>query len=170
MRKKIKVEIHLNSRHLLYDIDNVAHVIGGVLGDEDVTPKYRSDVQATNEAGNKDIILRALDNSFNSLVSGLTAYTKEDTVEDVSLSNVPVEKSEYILNLAVPQEVSRPNLDGAMTASHNYMVYCALSEWFTKVKKDEASIYMAKATTELENVKSFLSKRTKPIRLRQSPF
>ena len=170
MRKRTKITITLKKKELLYDIDNIAYTTGDILGDADTTPKYRSDIQSTGEPWGRSIIIRALDRAFYHLVAKLTAYTKSDTREDPDMTDDPQDLENYALALYVPQEVSAPNIDGVACAAHNYLVYSVLCDWFEKLKKDERDLYRFKSDEELDLIKHYLTLRTKPMRLRQSPF
>lgn len=170
MRERTKITVTLKKKELLYDIDNIAYITGDILGDADTTPKYRSDVQATREAWGRNMIERSLDRAFYHLIARLTAYTKSDVDEEKSITDEPVNKEEYVLHLYVPEEVSEENIAGVACAAHNYLVYSALCDWFEKLKKDERDLYLFKLKEEMDMIKHYLTLRTKPMRLRQSPF
>lgn len=170
MRERTKITVTLKKKELLYDIDNIAYITGDILGDADTTPKYRSDIQSTREPWGKSIIIRALDRAFYHLRAKLTAYTKSDTREDMDVTDAPKDLENYVLTLYVPQEVSESNIDGVACAAHNYLVYSALCDWFEKLKKDERDLYLFKLKEEMDLIKHYLTLRTKPMRLRQSPF
>mgnify|MGYP007046420800 CR=1 FL=1 len=170
MRERTKITVTLKKKELLYDIDNIAYITGDILGDADTTPKYRSDIQSTREPWGKSIIIRALDRAFYHLRAKLTAYTKSDTREDMDVTDDPKDLENYVLTLYVPQEVSESNIDGVACAAHNYLVYSALCDWFEKLKKDERDLYLFKLKEEMDLIKHYLTLRTKPMRLRQSPF
>lgn len=162
------IEVSLYRKALVYDAENIAFIIGDNMqgGDE----KEKSGVMDVGQDGNIDRVTRVLNKSFNELVYALTAYTKEDTMEDCVVDNLFTEPEVYVLKLSVPVAFSKPNMEAVKTAAHEYLVCMSLFDWFTITKKDEAQGYYDRAQMELVKLKGYLEARTKMTRRRLSTF
>lgn len=160
--------ITLKRKDLLYDIGNVAYITGDLMEAGDA--KAQSGVQDVVNEGNVDVVTRMLDKSFNELVHNLTAYTAEETKEDISLDTAFAVVEEYTLLLKVPENFSKPNARASATAAHSYLVNMVLYEWFSVTKKDEAGLYKEKAEEELKKIRRYLNARVRPVRRRMHPW
>lgn len=163
----MEITVRLKSSELLYDIGNIAFITGDIMLQD---AKLQSVVQDVVNDGNVDKVTRSLSRIFNELVSSLTAYTKKDLVENIVVSNDLTAPENYEMVLVAPDTFSLPNANSVVTAAHDYMVNMALSDWFSITKKDEAQMYLDKATIELSKIKSYMIKRTRRMRRRGSPF
>ena len=166
------INITLNRADLIYDISNVAYIVGDLIED----PIYKGSVKDVAVNGNVDRITRIMDKSYNELIVGLSAYNKVslivsgDVIETISSDNAFKETPSYVLSLNMPLDFNKNIVSPITAACHEYMVCMSLFEWLSITKKDEAELYRIKAIEELNKVKGYLSIRVGITKRKMFPF
>lgn len=166
------INITLNRADLIYDISNVAYIVGDLIED----PVYKGAVKDVAVDGNIDRVTRIMDKSYNELVVGLSAYNKavlntvDGITETITSDNSFKEESSYVLSINMPADFNKNVVNAITAACHEYMVCMSLFEWFSITKKDEAELYRIKAIEELNKVKGYLSIRVGITKRKMFPF
>lgn len=166
------INITLNRADLIYDISNVAYIVGDLIED----PIYKGSVKDVAVNGNVDRITRIMDKSYNELSVKLSGYNKillsevNGVTEEISSDNAFKETPSYVLSFNMPVDFNKSVVNAITTSCHEYMVCMSLFEWFSITKKDEAELYRIKAIEELNKVKGYLSIRVGITKRKMFPF
>lgn len=137
---------------LLYDIKNYAYVEGDVMGEEKQHAQHV--LVEIGEEGNVDRVSRILAVVHTAVIEMLYPWTKQETIEE-EIDNCLCAPDEYVVELHVPDSVSRTTMHLLSRLIHEYMVYRVLADWLSITNPDAAVNWAAKAdATEGEITKA----------------
>lgn len=156
---------------LLYDIGEYAFVEGDVMPVKDEHERHQ--VIDVTQDGNVNLVTRILNLAHTEVVELLYPYTKEEIKDGERLDDVPEEQDEYIIEMTVPETVSRKSLLHLRNLIHDYMVARVLHEWMgiTNVINPHSKLnWEEKIESIREKIRRALKWRVKPIRLSMHPF
>ena len=143
---------------LLYDIKNYAFVEADVMGEE---KQHAQHVLAEiGEEGNVDRVSRILAVVHTAVIEMLFPYTKAEPIEE-EIDNCLHAPEEYVVELNVPNTMSRTTLHHLSKLIHEFMVYCVLADWLSITNPQAAANWSAKAEAikeEIEKVKNLRRK------------
>lgn len=145
---KRPVRLKFLRSQLLYDIKNYAYVEADVMGEE---KQHAQHVLAEiGEDGNIDRVSRILSVVHASVIELLYPYTKQEPIEE-EIDNCLFAPDAYMIELNVPDTMSRTTMHLLSRLIHEYMVYRVLADWLSITNPDAAANWMAKAdATESE--------------------
>ena len=119
-------------------------------------------MQANDDDENANQIMRSIGNAFANLKTKLSEYINESgtSTNDKQLSST----GNLTLSLNMPPNYNNASNDTISTALHQYLVNCAIGDWFTITNKNDASDYITLAAANLEQLREALNKRMRPTR------
>lgn len=168
MKKPRQVDITLYRNSLLYDISNIAYIVGDSIPDLD--DKVRSAITDICEEGNIDRITRIMNRAYNDLLNLLYAYTKERVLEENRVDNLFSEPVEYKIRMMVPEDFSKTTVSALSECLHEYIVNIVIADWLSITKKDEMSTWQEKADIVLGRAKNIINDRVGAIKRKLSVF
>ena len=152
------VRLKFLRNQLLYDIKNYAYVEADVMGEE---KQHAQHVLAEiGEDGNVDRVSRILAVVHTAVIEMLFPYTKAEPIEE-EIDNCLHAPEEYVVEMNVPNTMSRTTMHHLSKLIHEYMVYCVLADWLSITNPQAAANWGAKAEAineEIEEVKNLRRK------------
>ena len=152
------VRLKFLRNQLLYDIKNYAYVEADVMGEE---KQHAQHVLAEiGEEGNVDRVSRILAVVHTAVIEMLFPYTKAEPIEE-EIDNCLHAPEEYVVELNVPNTMSRTTMHHLSKLIHEFMVYCVLADWLSITNPQAAANWSAKAEAikkEIEEVKNLRRK------------
>ena len=139
---------------LLYDIKNYSYVEGDVMGEEKQHAQHV--LVEIGEEGNVDRVSRILAVVHTAVIEMLFPYTKAEPIEE-EIDNCLHAPEEYVVELNVPNTMSRTTMHHLSKLIHEFMVYCVLADWLSITNPQAAANWTAKAEAikeEIEEVKN----------------
>lgn len=152
------VRLKFLRKELLYDIKNYAFVEADVMGEEKQHAQHM--LAEIGEEGNVDRVSRILAVVHTAVIEMLFPYTKAEPIEE-EIDNCLHAPDEYVVELNVPNTMSRTTLHHLSRLIHEYMVYCVLADWLSITNPQAAANWTAKAEAikeEIEEVKNLRRK------------
>lgn len=159
------ITITLQKDELLYDIENIAYVVG-LNRSTGTNFEQVSNIQNTGEGGDRDIMLRSIETAFNEIKRNVNRFiveTKESSTNDLITLT-----TDFSLSLTMPGNFNQASVDSIKSASHDYIVAHALIDWFSAVKPDEVAIYAQKKADAGVNILSAIYRKKAPSRPTQA--
>lgn len=152
---KTTVTLRFKREALLYDIAQMGYVEGDVQESENPhTPHQTQDIV---QDGNVDRVTRVLSLAWSVCQELLRPYTKEETAEDIDLSDDLEEPEEYVIKMSVPSGFSKTTAYMLRNLVHEYLVCRALGEWLSVTKPAAADAWYAKAAAAMNDIEDSLS-------------
>ena len=149
---KRTVRLKFLRSQLLSDIKNYAFVEGDVMGEEKQHAQHV--LVEIGEEGNVDRVSRILAVVHAAVIDMLYPYTKQEPIEE-EIDNCLFAPNEYVIELHVPDTMSRTTLHLLSKLIHEYMVYCVLADWLSITNPEASANWNAKAeATEKEITKA----------------
>lgn len=152
-------------KELLYDIKNYAYVESDVMSEEQQHSKHV--LAEIGEEGNVDRVSRILSVVHAGVIEMLYPYTKSLPIEE-EIKDILESPDEYVIEMQVPETMSRTTLHLLSRLIHEYMVYRVLSDWLSITNPRASENWNAKAMlTEREinttkNQRSTFTRGTHP--------
>lgn len=151
---KRKVCLKFLRSELLYDIKNYAYIEGDVLGEDKQHAQHV--LVEIGEAGNVDRVTRILAVIHAAVIELLYPWTKTEALEE-EIDDRLFAPEEYVVELHVPEDVSRTTMHLLSRLIHEYMVYRVLADWLSIMNPQAAANWAAKAeaiASEIEEAKT----------------
>lgn len=151
---KRKVRLVFKRSQLLYDIKNYAYIEGHVWGEENQHAQHT--LVEVGEDGNVDRVSRILAVVHAAVIEMLYPYTKVEPIEE-EIDNCLFAPDEYVVELSVPQTMSRTTMHLLSRLIHEFMVYSVLADWLSITHPEAAANWAAKANAvqeEIDDVKN----------------
>lgn len=146
---KCAVRLKFLRNQLLYDIKNYAYVEADVMGED---KQHAQHVLAEiGEEGNVDRVSRILTVVHAAVVEMLYPYTKAEVIEE-EMDDCLLAPKEYVIELHIPQGMSRTTVHLLSRLIHEYMVYRVLADWLSITNPTAATNWAAKATAVEEEI------------------
>lgn len=146
---KRTVRLKFKRSQLLYDIKNYAYVEADVMGEE---KQHAQHVTADiGEPGNVDRVSRILAVVHAYVIELLYPYTKQEPIEEEIDDNLFAPEA-YVVELHVPESMSRTTMHLLSRLIHEYMVYRVLADWLSITNPDAAANWAAKAEATEEEI------------------
>ncbi len=160
MAKKV-IAITLYMSELIYDVQNKTYLTGRSR-QTGTNHEEVANMQANDDDENANQIMRSIGNAFANLKTKLSEYINENgtSTNDKQLSST----GNLTLSLNMPPNYNNASNDTISTALHQYLVNCAIGDWFTITNKNDASDYITLAAANLEQLREALNKRMRPTR------
>lgn len=160
MAKKV-IAITLYMSELIYDVQNKTYLTGRSR-QTGTNHEEVANMQANDDDENANQIMRSIGNAFANLKTKLSEYINETgtSTNDKQLSST----GNLTLSLNMPPNYNNASNDTISTALHQYLVNCAIGDWFTITNKNDASDYITLAAANLEQLREALNKRMRPTR------
>lgn len=161
------VRLKFLRNQLLYDIKNYAYVEADVMGEE---KQHAQHVLAEiGEEGNVDRVSRILAVVHTAVIEMLFPYTKAEPIEE-EIDNCLHAPEEYVVELNVPNTMSRTTIHHLSKLIHEYMVYCVLADWLSITNPQAAANWTAKAEAIKEQIKEVKNLRRKAFTRATNPW
>ena len=142
------VRLRFLRSQLLYDIKNYAYIEGHVMGEEKQHAQHV--LVEIGEEGNVDRVSRILAVVHTAVIEMLYPYTKQPPIEE-EIDDCLYAPEEYIVELHVPDTMSRTTIHLLSRLIHEFMVYSVLADWLSITHPEAAANWAAKAeATERE--------------------
>ena len=162
------ITISLLKPEIQYDINSIVHLIGNRETAAGGSPEQAANYGSTDGENEKNIIDRFMEKASTDLTVGIASYISSDAqISDNDLINAQVYSFDYFID--VPETFNRAYLAPLRASMHEYIVNRTLFNWFLKTKPDEAAIYGQLSSDTLEEIKTYLHKRTKMLKIRPYP-
>ena len=160
MAKKV-IAITLYMSELIYDVQNKTYLTGRSR-QTGTNHEEVANMQANDDDENANQIMRSIGNAFANLKTKLSEYINENgtSTNDKQISST----GNLTLSLNMPPNYNNASNDTISTALHQYLVNCAIGDWFTITNKNDASDYITLAAANLEQPREALNKRMRPTR------
>lgn len=139
---KRTVRLRFKRSQLLYDIKNYAYIESHVMGDDKEHAKHM--LADIGEEGNVDRVSRILAVVHAAVIELLYPYTKAAPIEE-EIDNLLWVPEEYVVEMHVPEKMSRTTLHLLSRLIHEFMVYRVLADWLYITNPDAAANWAAKA-------------------------
>lgn len=167
-KAKKRAFLTLYRDELLYDVKNVAYVIGDVHPEEDSHVAHQ--IQDVGEEGNIDRVTRMMDLAFAKCCNELYAHVKKDFECGTERDDIGRERAYYRMEMLVPVDFAEPALTYLTRLVHEYIVDWVLFDWFSIAAPDKAESWGLKAGVMLDEMKSALTGRLGRTRKTLTPF
>lgn len=155
------VVVTLHKKEIMSDVVNAAYIVGRRLSVPENEEKA-SDVQTPEEGPDKYVVARAMSTALYNIRARCGRYLTSGRLSDNnSLEDID---GDYVYELSMPERWNYGVTTDLTSQMHNYVVDFCIFSIFEKTNPNEAANYSAKATLELNNVKSLLEMRTAPVR------
>ena len=160
MAKKV-IAITLYMSELIYDVQNKTYLTGRSR-QTGTNHEEVANMQANDDDENANQIMRSIGNAFANLKTKLSEYINENgtSTNDKQISST----GNLTLSLNMPPNYNNASNDTISTALHQYLVNCAIGDWFTITNKNDASDYITLAAANLEQLREAVNKRMRPTR------
>ena len=161
------VRLKFMRSQLLYDIKNYAYVEADVMGED---KQHAQHVTADiGEPGNVDRVSRILAVVHAEVIELLYPYTKTAPIEEEIDDNLIAPES-YVVEMHVPQRMSRTTMHLLARLIHEYMVYRVLADWLSITWPDAAEGWAARAQVARETIEEAKSMRMKTFTRATHPW
>jgi len=151
------VRLRFLRSQLLYDIKNYAFIEADVMGEEKQHAQHM--LADIGEEGNVDRVSRVLAVAHTAVVELLYPLTKQDPIEE-EIDNCLSAPDEYVVELNVPQGMSRTTLQLLSKLIHEYLVYLVLADWLSITDPEASAKWAEKAQLTEEEISK--AKNTRP--------
>lgn len=155
--------IILNVAWLVYEIRNKAHLTGESRR-ADNNYEQVANIQAGEDESQTSQIKRSIETAFSMLKNELSEYIIDATAPTSDISNALSSESDFRITLTPPSNFNFATVDSIKEASHNYVVYKSLGEWFVITDKTDAKDYFDMAASCIMEVRKGISKRIRPTK------
>lgn len=146
---KRTVKLKFLRSQLLYDIKNYAYVEADVMGED---KQHAQHVLADiGEEGNVDRVSRILAVVHADVIEMLYPYTKQEPVEE-EIDDCLWAPEYYVVEMSVPETMSRTSLHLLSRLIHEFMVYRVLSDWLSITNPQAAQNWAIKAEATKEEI------------------
>ena len=158
-KKTIAITLYMSE--LIYDVQNKTYLTGRSR-QTGTNHEEVANMQANDDDENANQIMRSIGNAFANLKTKLSEYINENgtSTNDKQISST----GNLTLSLSMPPNYNNASNDTISTALHQYLVNCAIGDWFTITNKNDASDYITLAAANLEQLREALNKRMRPTR------
>ena len=172
MEKKQVIEVNLDVKTLLYDVRNKAYITGNSrMASGTVNYEAGSKMQASEDTEEDEQLKRSLTTYFTGLKSKLGEYLQETkTVTNNLIAQIIDEEKVLYLSFIMPTNYNVSSVDALGAGIHAYLVDMVLADWFNITNPSEAKGYTEHAGVMLEDVRSALYKRCRPVRPARPDF
>lgn len=156
------VRLRMKRDQLLYDIKNYAYIQSDMMEEQQkvvsgIDINHAKHLTAEiGEDGNIDRVNRMLMLWYMDAVVALYPYTKTEPVaEDVD--DMLTEPDEYVVEMYIPETVSRTTIMYLSKLVHEYIVYRVVADWLSITDPQSSATWLEKAEdakTEIERAKN----------------
>lgn len=155
---------------LLYDINNVAYVLGDVKPDDEQHSKHQ--LQDITQSGNIDRVTRIMDIAIAECVEILYPYTKADVADTVVIDDKLKETQCYDINMTLPDNFSKTTQVLLVRYIHEFVVARVLMDWLLIVApaNNDYENWSAKCMSAKESIEKMMNRRTGRARRPTRPF
>lgn len=152
---------------LLYDIKNYAYIEGHVMGEEKQHAQHV--LVEIGEEGNVDRVTRILAVVHAAVIELLYPYTKQAPVEEV-IDDCLYAPDEYLVEMHVPETMSRTTMHLLSRLIHEFMVYSVLADWLSITHPEAAANWALKAEATEKEIDKAKNLRTKAFTRKTHPW
>ncbi len=131
------VRLTFKRKEILYDAQNYAYIEADVMGEEKQHAQHM--LADICEEGNVDRVSRILAVVHPEVVEMLYPFTKQEPVEE-ELDDKLEAPEEYVVELTIPDTVSRTTVKLLSKLIHEYMVYRVMADWLS-ITNPQASVH-----------------------------
>lgn len=164
----MEVRIILKKTELDYDIGMITHVIGNreiaAGSSHEQAYNYSNTDDGTGEV---NLIARFEENAINELRAAFGRHLKEEA--NLSDNDLLEAFGGFEFELDMPENFNTVYTKPIRSKAHEFVVNRTLYDWFMEAKPDEAKKYMARFEDAIEDMKSYLNKRTGRSRIKPYP-
>lgn len=160
--------IGIKRDRVLYDVSNICYVEGHIMPEETGVHQKHT-VKDVAEAGNIDIVSRAMDVAVATLKEVLYQFTMHD-IHDTVLDDKLKEPEFYGIVLDLPSGFSQTTLNLISRLAHKYIVNRVVSEWFAIAYPAKAEMWESRAEKCIDEIMRNINNRPGRIRRKLHPF
>ena len=158
-KKTITITLYMSE--LIYDVQNKTYLTGRSRS----TGKNHEEVahmQANDDDENANQIARSIGNAFANMKTQLSEFIQ--SAGTTANNQLISQTTNLSVELVMPSNFNQAVNDTVSTAMHQYLVNCAIGDWFTITNKNDAGDYVALAAANIEEIRNAINKRVRPTR------
>lgn len=155
------ITITLAKDEILYDIENTSYLVGSNRSNGDNFEQV-SNIQNSGEGGDRNFILRSIENAFNEVKRNLSRFINETKIS--TNNDLMAAAGDFVLTLKVIDMFNEASTDTLKSAAHEFIVSSALMDWFSNVKPEEMGIYQNRKIEANRSMLSALFSKKAPAR------
>ncbi len=155
---------------LLYDIRNYAYIEGHVWGEGEEILHAKHTLEEICEDGNVDRVNRILAVVHAAVVEMLSPYTKQDAVDNEIICDKIWEPEDYVIEMTIPNTMSRTTLHLLSKLIHEYMVARVIYDWLSITHPEAARNWLGKYMETEEEINDIKNTRIVALRRPSHPF
>lgn len=155
---------------LLYDIGNVAYLLGDVKPDDEQHTKHQ--LQDITQSGNIDRVTRMMEIAIAECTEILYPYTKAEVAESVVMDDKLKETQCYDIDMTLPDDFSKTTQVLLVRYIHEFVVARVLMDWLLIVDPSGNGYenWSAKCIAAKESIEKMMNRRTGRTRRPTRPF
>lgn len=160
---KIDVQVTLYMSEIIYEVQNKTYLTGRSRSNG-TNHEEVANMQANDDDEDYNQVVRSIGNAYDTLKTKLSEYL-EGSSTGITANNKQIDPSVNLtLTLKMPSNYNPATKDTVCTAINQYIVNCAIGDWFMITNKNDATDYVTKASAYLEQVREAINKRVRPKR------
>lgn len=161
------MQFHYHFSEFCYDLKNRLYVLGDV---SDMDAHVVHQMQDVLEGGNADIIGRWVDLAVSEVVDRMSPLLTRVDGGDTPSDNLSHPVEEYVFEVDVQSPCLSSWKERLRLLIHEYVVVRVLALWLAMVSPGDVEHWQMSADQTLLQLKQFMLRRWKNIRLRVDPF
>lgn len=146
---------------LIYDVQNKTYLTGRSRSTGNNHEEV-AHMQANDDDENANQIARSIGNAFANMKTQLSEFIQ--SAGTTANNQLISQTTNLSVELVMPSNFNQAVNDTVSTAMHQYLVNCAIGDWFTITNKNDASDYVTLAAANIEEIRNAINKRVRPTR------
>lgn len=165
---KKNAAIVFRREELLYDITNIAYVMGDAMGEQEQHQRHL--LQDIGAPGNVDRVTRILNLAHRECVEILYPFTRGEIPDDIRAGDDRLtEPNNYVIFLAMPATFALSTLELLEPLVHEYMVCRVLADWLDMIGHKAAETWAARLLAAKEALEEATRRRFGRARISLQP-
>lgn len=158
-KKTITITLYMSE--LIYDVQNKTYLTGRSRSTGNNHEEV-AHMQANDDDENANQIARSIGNAFANMKTQLSEFIQS---AGATANNQLISQTTNLsVELVMPSNFNQAVNDTVSTAMHQYLVNCAIGDWFTITNKNDAGDYVTLAAANIEEIRNAINKRVRPTR------
>lgn len=146
---------------LIYDVQNKTYLTGRSRSTGNNHEEV-AHMQANDDDENANQIARSIGNAFANMKTQLSEFIQ--SAGTTANNQLISQTTNLSVELVMPSNFNQAVNDTVSTAMHQYLVNCAIGDWFTITNKNDAGDYVTLAAANIEEIRNAINKRVRPTR------
>lgn len=158
-KKTITITLYMSE--LIYDVQNKTYLTGRSRSTGNNHEEV-AHMQANDDDENANQIARSIGNAFANMKTQLSEFIQ--SAGTTANNQLISQTTNLSVELVMPSNFNQAVNDTVSTAMHQYLVNCAIGDWFTITNKNDAGDYVTLAAANIEEIRNAINKRVRPTR------